>query len=100
MISMGVLQILQQGGHPPICMSNDALPVFYMSDYSVLGLLVDDLDKAHQVLEDLKWKVTDKSDHLEVGIDAAGQIHEIASLLNQKGIDCGVSDIIDQVYQG
>jgi hypothetical protein len=100
MITMGVLQILQQSGRQPICMSNDALPVFYMSDYSVLGLLVNDLDKAHQVLEDLKWEVTDKSDHLEVGIDAAGQIYEIATALNQNSIDCGVSDIIDQVYQG
>ncbi|UCD80371.1 MAG: hypothetical protein JSW26_02765 [Desulfobacterales bacterium] len=81
-------------------MSNDALPDFYMSDYSVIGLLVDNLDKAHQVLEDHKFEVMNKSDHLEVSIDRADQMYEIANLLDQNGIDCGVADIIDQVYQG
>lgn len=97
---MGVINILKHDGNASVCMSNDALPIFYMSDYTVLGLLVAELDRAHQVLTDHEFAVADKSDHLEVSIDAAGQIHEIASLLNQKGIDCGVSDIIDQVYQG
>jgi hypothetical protein len=97
---MGALQILQQGRNRQVCMSNDVLPIFYMSDYSVLGLLVANLDKAHQVLAGHKFSVTDKSDHLQVSIDRADQMYEIANLLNQEGIDCGVADIIDQVYQG
>ena len=81
-------------------MSNDALPVFYMSDYSVLGLCVASLDRAQQVLAGHKYAVADRSDHLEVSIDRADQMYEIAYLLNRNGIDCGVADIIDQIYQG
>ena len=97
---MSVLPILQQGRSRAVCMANDALPVFYMSDYSVLGLLVDNLDRAQQVLAGHKYAVADKSDHLEVSIDRADQMYEITYMLHQNGIDCGVADIIDQVYQG
>jgi len=48
----------------------------------------------------LNFAVTDRSDHLEISIDRADQMYEIANLLNRSGIDCGVADIIDQVYQG
>lgn len=65
-----------------------------------MGLLVNKLDQAQQALTDHKIAVTDKSDHLEVSIDRADQMYEIARLLHQKGIDCGVADIVDQVYQG
>jgi hypothetical protein len=47
-----------------------------------------------------KLAVTDKFDHLEVRIDRADQMYEIANLLNRSGIDCGVANNIDQVYQG
>ena len=97
---MSILPILQQGKSPAVCISNDALPVFYMSDYSILGLLVATLDGARQVLSDHKFSVIDKSDHLEVNIDRVAQMHEITALLDQNGIDCGISDIVDQVYQG
>ena len=97
---MGLLQILQHGRNRRACMSNDALPIYYMSDYSVLGLLVADLDQARQVLAGHQFAVTDRSDHLEVGIDRPGQILAIADLLNRKGIDCEPADIVDQVYQG
>jgi len=97
---MGTLPILQQGQTRQVCMSNDALPDFYMSDYSVLGLLVGNLAKAHQILEDHKFEVIHTSDHLQVRIDRADQMYEIMNLLDQSGIDCGVADIIDQVYQG
>jgi hypothetical protein len=97
---MGALQILQQGRNRQVCMSNDALPIFYMSDYSVLGLLVANLDQAHRALAGFKFAVTNRSDYLEVSIDRADQMYEIANLLNRNGIDCGVADIIDQVYQG
>jgi hypothetical protein len=97
---MSILPVLQQGSDRAVCISNDALPVFYMSDYSVLGLLVANLDGARQVLADHKFAVTDKSDHLEVNIDRAAQMREITTLLDQNGINCGLSDIVDQVYQG
>lgn len=97
---MGTLPILQQGRNQQVCMSNDALPDFYMSDYSVLGLLVANLNQALKVLEEHTFEVIHASDHLQVRIDRADQMYEIVYLLDQSGIDCGVADIIDQVYQG
>ena len=97
---MGFLPVLQQGRDAPVCISNDDLPDFYMTDYSLLGLLVASLDRAYQVLEDKEFAVHKKSDHLEVNIDSAAQMSEIVNLLSQNGIECGITDIVDQVYQG
>ena len=97
---MGVLPLLQQGRNVPVCLANADLPEFYMNDYSVLGLLVASLDRAHQVLTDKDFAVDKKAEHLEVDVHRADQLSEIVNLLSQNGIDCGVSDIVDQVYQG
>jgi hypothetical protein len=97
---MGVLPVLQQGRDAPLCLSNDELPDFYMADYSVLGLLVANLDRAHGVLAGRQFAVDMKPDHLTVQIDRTDQLPEIVNLLSQNGIDCGIADIVDQVYQG
>ncbi len=97
---MGALPILQHGCHQPVCLPNDVLPAFYMSDYSVLGLKVASLERAHRALSEKNFIVVQKSDHLEVTIDGADQMHTIVNQLNQNGLDCTVADIVDQVYQG
>ena len=97
---MGILPVLQQGLDVPVCLPNRELPDFYMADYSIMGLLVANLDKAIQVFAEKDIEMRIKSDHLEVNVADAVQISEIANLLNQNGIDCGLSDIVDQVYQG
>jgi hypothetical protein len=97
---MGALPVLQQGWDVPVCLSNDDLPDFYMEDYSVLGLLVADLGRALRVLEDNNFSVHKKSHHLKVKFDGVDQMSEIVNLLGQNGIDCGIADIVDQVYQG
>ena len=97
---MGVLPVLQQGKDSSVCLTNDDLPQFYMSDYSVLGLKVVSLDQTYRVLTEKDFAVNKKSDHLEVNIDNAAQMSEIVNLLSQSGIDCGITDIVDQVYQG
>jgi hypothetical protein len=97
---MGALPVLQQGRDVPVCLSNDDLPDFYMADYSRLGLLVASLDKAYQVLEDKKFAVNKNTDYLEVNVDSAAQMSDIVNILSQNDIDCGLADIVDQVYQG
>ena len=97
---MGALPVLQLGGRVPVCMFNDSLPIFYMNDYSVLGLLVSDLNLAYRILTDQHFAIKRMPDHLEVDIERAGQMTEIVSLLDRKGIDCGIADIADQIYQG
>ena len=97
---MVALPVLQQGRNVPVCPPNDELPDFYMEDYSVLGLLVADLDRAHQVLSNHNFTVHKKSDHLKINIDQADQMPEVINLLIQNGIECQIADIVDQVYQG
>jgi hypothetical protein len=97
---MGVLPVLQQGRDKPECLADGHLPEFYMSDYSVLGLQVANLDRTYQVMADNDFAVDRKYDHLEVNIQNAAQMSKLVHLLSQSGIDCEIADIIDQVYQG
>jgi len=76
------------------------LPANYMSDYSVMGLVVGRLDAALRVLKKRKFKIQEKVDGFEITIDGAGRMSEIANLLHQSGIDYTLADIVDQVYQG
>ena len=97
---MGMLPVVQRGRNRTLCLSNDDLPDFYMEDYSVLGLLVANLDQAHRVLVDKFFTVHKNADYLKVKIDRAEQMPEIVNLLNRNGIDSAMADIVDQVYQG
>jgi hypothetical protein len=97
---MNAIPILKQGGRPPVCLPNDTLPLFYMNDYSVLGLQVSDLDMAYQVLADQYVAIERKTDHLEIKIERSGQMPEIVTLLKHNGIGCSITDIADQIYQG
>jgi len=51
---MGALAILQKNHQRRTCLGNKKLPANYMSDYSVLGLVVDRLDAALRVLKEKK----------------------------------------------
>ncbi len=76
------------------------LPVFYMSDYSVLGLKVGNFEETIRILEDHKFSLINKSEGFEVIIDDAAQVHRVCQILRNRGIECGLTDIVDQVYQG
>jgi len=97
---MGVLPVLQRGRDLTLCLSNDDLPNFYMEDYSVLGLLVANLDQTHRVLVGKDFSVDKNGDYLKVKIDRSEQMPEIVKLLSLNGIDCTMADIVDQIYQG
>ena len=97
---MGLLPVLQQGSDLALCLSNDELPDFYMEDFSVMGLLVADLEQTHRILAEKDFSVLNNADYLEVKIDRAEQMPQIVSLLGRNGIECTMADIVDQVYQG
>ena len=97
---MGALPVLQQGSRAPFCPSNHSLPLFYMNDYSVLGLLVSDLDITYQLLVNQNLAIVRNADHIAISIEWPGQISEIVNLLDRNGIDCEITDIADQIYQG
>ena len=97
---MGVLPVLQQGTDLKLCLSNGELPDSYMEDFSILGLLVANLDQTHRILAEKDFSVHKNADYLKVKIDRAEQMPEIVSLLSRNGIECTMADIVDQVYQG
>jgi len=97
---MGALPILQKDQNQRACPGNKNLPANYMSDYSVLGLVVGRLDAALGILKEKKFEVLQNSDGFEITIDGAGRMSEIVNLLHRNGIDFTLADIVDQVYQG
>ena len=97
---MGALPVLQQGSRAPFCLLDHSLPLFYMNDYSVLGLLVSDLDVTYQVLVNQNLAIERKSDHMAINIERPGQMSEVVYLLDRNGINCEIADIADQIYQG
>jgi hypothetical protein len=97
---MVVLPILHKNSKQRACLGNKNLPADYMADYSVMGLVVDQLDAALRVLKEKKFEVRQKEDGFHITIDGAGRIAEIAGLLQKNSIDTAMADIADQVYQG
>jgi len=97
---MGALPILQKNQKQRTCLANKNLPANYMSDYSVLGLVVGRLDMALRVLEEKQFEVLKKKDSFEISIDSVGRMSEVLNLFNQNGIDYALADIVDQIYQG
>jgi hypothetical protein len=76
------------------------LPICYMSDYSVLALLVDKFKETVRLLEDHRYFLSKSSPAVEVFIVNAEHMRNMFRLLKTGGIDFTLSDIADQIYQG
>jgi hypothetical protein len=75
------------------------LPRDYMSDFSWMGLVVGSYDNAQQVLAK-QFTLTRGPVGVEVEVEDASRLAEVVRALTDKGIDCTLSDIVAQVYQG
>jgi hypothetical protein len=76
------------------------LPTCYMSDYSVLALLVDKFKETVRLLEDHHYFLSKSSPAVAVFIENAEHMRKLFRLLKTGGIDFTLSDIADQIYQG
>jgi hypothetical protein len=76
------------------------LPLFYMNDFSRLGLRVRSCDAALSVLAEYRYGVVQDEDGSHVALDRAAQVQAVVQLLNGHGIDCEIADVADQIYQG
>jgi hypothetical protein len=94
------LPILEKSQKRRACLENKYLPANYMADFTVLGLVVDRLDAALRVLKVKKFEVHQNPDGFEININGTGRMAEVVELLDRKGIDYTLADIVDQVYQG
>lgn len=101
---MGNLPILpKNGGADKWCrqyMRNRELPDFYMGDFSVMGLLVDRVDKAAESLRGGGIEV--REDHGLAFADVVELIDlkQILKVLDAGGVEYQFSDIAGQIYQG
>ena len=94
--------ISKQGGFQGrgYAVRREQLPVFYMNDYSRLGLRVDTCDTARQVLTENRFGVGQDEDGCYVVLENAAELQDVVALLNRRGVACDVADLADQVYQG
>jgi hypothetical protein len=82
------------------CPVERPLPVFYMVDYSVMGLLVDRLNEALRTLKDHGFSIEEESWGSEVVIEGPARAREIVRLLQERGISCEMADVVGDMYQG
>lgn len=76
------------------------LPIFYMNDYSKMGLRVDRLDDACMLLQIRSFAITETAEGIRVEISSPGRIPEICRMLQAQGIACNITDLVESVYQG
>lgn len=80
--------------------SERPLPVFYMSDYSVVGLKVDQMDDSLRIMEERGYIVQDESWGPEVLLGSPSQLSEIINHLATRGISGQIADLVYGLYQG
>lgn len=76
------------------------LPTFYMEDFSVLGLRVNDCEQAIRILDRHSFTVRQMRGNTAVDIDTAVQMQAVVQLLADNGLDCEIGDLVDGIYQG
>jgi len=92
---MGLLPIMEKG-KPLAC--HDEWPLFYMNDFSRMGLVVTRLAQAVAVLEANGYRVLDNGRVLQV--DNVDQLTAVFAALSQHQVEYELSDLISCVYQG
>jgi hypothetical protein len=94
------LPILPIKSKDRICLPDSLLPQFYMEDYTILGLQVENLAVARLVLETNGFRTVENHGYIELSINQKDQLPQVIQLLNSNHISCVIADIVDQVYQG
>ena len=88
---------MMEKGKPVACQRD--WPMFYMNDFSRLGLMVNRLAEAVAVLRAAGFTVTEEESAV-VEIADQGQMARVLELLGAHGQNCEMSDLISCVYQG
>ncbi|WP_310598659.1 hypothetical protein [Desulfobulbus sp.] len=94
---MGLLPIVEKG-KPVACHAD--WPLFYMNDFSRLGLVVSRLADALSVLRSDGYTVHADERGTVLEVDGKDQVAAIVSALRARAIDCDTADLVSCVYQG
>ena len=104
---MGKIPILSKSfsqdrdtGWASVHTANPAMPLVYMSDYSVIGLVVSECARAIDVLKENALSVTTKPSGSVVHFTDTAALQAIVQILRNHAIECDISDIVNHVYQG
>lgn len=76
------------------------LPIFYMEDFSVLGLRVKDCNQAARMLDRNSFSLKRAGGNIMINIVTASRMNEVIQLLNANGMECEIADIAEGMYQG
>ena len=76
------------------------LPLFYMNDYSKVGLQVSSYEDALKILRHHHYMVFENFTWGELAIHKTNDIPEVVQLLSDNGIECQMADLVTCIYQG
>jgi hypothetical protein len=77
-----------------------SMPVEKMSEFSILGILVDRLPEAIRLLEKHRFELVKQHHCMHVVTSGLQQVRYLLRLLDNSGIDFGIADLADGIYQG
>jgi len=77
-----------------------SLPVRYMGDFSIPGILVDRLPEAIRLLEEHRFEIITQNRCSEIVTNDLQHLRELFGVLDNEGIDYGFADLADRIYQG
>ena len=85
----------------PLC-DLRSLPVCYMAEWSQLGLVVESLKEAVEILEQNGYEVEggNADPRAEVFLSGPEGLREVVELLEEYGLPSEVGDVIDTIYRG
>lgn len=80
-------------------LGNLELPMNYMGDFTVMGLVVDRYQEAVNLLTSTGYQLREKNGGADIFIDTPLRLAEIKACLEANSISCDLSDIADTFYQ-
>ena len=75
-------------------------PLFYMNDFSVMGIIVPQLSSAVKALESKGFRIDRDSVGVKIRFEGQQQMARIFKTLQLEKISFAMTDLIDHVYQG
>lgn len=94
---MGWLPILEKGKKGGC---HRDWPLFYMNDFSKLGLVVHQMAEALAALRGGGFTIHEEEDASLVEITDQGQLSRVMQTLTQHDLQFEMSDVVSCVYQG
>lgn len=75
------------------------LPDFYMEDYSIVGILVEDFQPIETLLRKNGYPVVARPGGGEVGLHNIADLPGVLAELHRQGFAADVGDVADTIYQ-